>query len=112
MLAKNNRIPRSLFGELLRSSHYVNSGGFSLRFSFADTYNRPQIGISVSKKVSKSAVTRNTVRRRVYSLVHTILPRMKAGAYLFIAKPGAVSLKGESLNAELHNMLLEAGAIV
>jgi ribonuclease P protein component len=103
MLSKKTRIPRTLFSELIRSPKYANSANFSLRFAPL-TSPTPRIGVSVSKKVSKSAVDRNTVRRRVYSEVRPFLPKLKGGMFLFVAKPSALTLKGVVLSNEIQGL--------
>lgn len=104
-------MPRELFSELLIKSRYSNSPHFSLRYRLNDNY-KPKIGVSVSKKVSKSAVVRNTIRRRVYSSIEPFLENIGNGLFLFVAKPGSYKLKGESLSLEIKTLLIEAGLIV
>ena len=106
MLPKSRRMPRELFTELLTKSQFVNSPHFSLRFRLSSENAR--IGVSVSKKISKSAVVRNSIRRRVYSSVQTLTPNLPKGLFLFVAKVGAASTKGEKLASELENLLKQA----
>ena len=49
---------------------------------------KTQVGFSVSKKVGK-AVTRNRVKRRLRAACVPLLPRMKPGLYIFIARQPA-----------------------
>ena len=102
MLPKHKRIPREDFGPLLASRIFVHSPHFTLRVA----PGRGLAAVSVSKKVSKKAVERNRVRRRVYSVLKDLLP--SRGLYLFVAKSGAVSAKGEALQHEIRNLLKEA----
>ena len=105
MLPKNQRVPRKLFSELLLGSSYINSPLFSLRFVSSSPIKETRIGVSVSKKISKSAVVRNTVRRRVYSAASKFFKKFPNGVFLFVAKPGAEKLKGEKLMMELAKLL-------
>jgi len=59
--------------------------------------------ISVSKKVSKKAVVRNTVKRRVRPILRKINP--KPALYLLIAKPGSENIKGKELEEELIRLI-------
>ncbi|MEK7227514.1 MAG: ribonuclease P protein component [Patescibacteria group bacterium] len=59
--------------------------------------------ISVSKKVSKKAVIRNTVKRRVRAVLRDL--KLKPATYVFIAKPGAENLKGKTLESELIRII-------
>lgn len=111
MLPKNRRIERSLFSELLKTGRYANSAHFTVRFS--PSYDsQAKIAVSVSKKVSKLAVTRNTVRRRVYAALSPILHTLPSYLFLIIAKPGAERVKGEELKIELKELFKSIEAIV
>lgn len=72
---------------------------FSLRVSPSD---KVEIIISVSKKVSKSAVVRNTIKRRLRPLSKKLF--LKPAKYLLIAKPGVENLKGKILEDELYKL--------
>lgn len=102
MLPKSRRIPRGLFKPLLESRKYFDSAFFSLRVASSDI---PRVAVSVSKKVSKSAVIRNKVRRRVYSAARDLIPILTNKLFLLIAKPGAEKIKGQSLKKELAELL-------
>jgi ribonuclease P protein component len=104
MLPKKSRIPRKLFTELLSGSRFVHSPFLTLRFK-ALTNSSSKAGVSVSKKVSKSAVIRNTVRRRIYATVAPMLKETKNYLFLFVAKPGVQNIKGENLSKEILKLL-------
>lgn len=107
MLSRKNRISRKVFSELLLNSKYINSPEFSLRYVVGGTVSRPQIGVSVSKKISKSAVVRNTIRRRTYSVMDEAVQELSRGLYLFVAKPGSEKLKGKKLKDEIKKLVLK-----
>ncbi|MEX0919418.1 MAG: ribonuclease P protein component [Parcubacteria group bacterium] len=103
MLPKSKRIPRKAFKPLLDSKRYFNSEHFSVKV--ADS-KETKIAVSVSKKVSKSAVIRNKVRRRVYSILKDIIQIIKPNLYLIIVKAGAQNVKGEKLKKELSLLMV------
>jgi ribonuclease P protein component len=112
MLSKSQRIPRSEFQNIAKQGRFIASTHFSLKYSPSTSSTRQsaisprtQIAVSVSKKVSKSAVVRNRTRRRAYSALRDLLPHLKPGMYLFMAKVGADKLKGDVLRLELANLL-------
>ena len=105
MLPKKSRISRELFSKLLLDSKYINFPTFSLRYLNNSEIKETRIGVSVSKKVSKSAVVRNTVRRRVYTTTSSLFKNFPSGFFLFVAKPGAEKLKGEKLKEEIKKLL-------
>ena len=111
MIPKKSRIPRELFTELLSGARFVHSEHFTMRFRIVQ--NGPsRVGVSVSKKISKSAVVRNSVRRRVYDSVYPLLVTLSGCLFLFVAKSGAQNLKGEKLKSEMQALLSEARQIV
>jgi ribonuclease P protein component len=103
MLPRQSRLPRAAFAELLTSRSFFNTPNFTLRIGKAEG-DSPRVAVSVSKKVSKSAVVRNTIRRRVYSALPP-LGSVKPGSYLLMAKSGAAKIKGENLSREIALLL-------
>jgi ribonuclease P protein component len=75
---------------------------FSLRISPSPSL---KVVISVSKKVSKLAVTRNLVKRRVRAVLRPLLSSLKPASYLFIARSGAETIKGKALEQEFSKLL-------
>ncbi len=67
--------------------------------------NQKRVGFSVNKKVGV-AVTRNRVKRRLRECVRPLLPEMKNGLYVFVARPSAAECSYEKLSASVL-MLLE-----
>ncbi len=110
MLPKKKRIPRILFKKIISSKLGGYSKYFSIRYSEPDN-TEVRFAVSVSKKVSKSAVIRNKTRRRVYSAAASLLPSLKNGLYFISVKAGAESLKLEDIKAELQKMLLKNGFV-
>jgi len=112
MLPKNHRLPREFFFKLLEDSQYVNSPAFSLRFSKKLVFNKPRVAVSVSKKISKSAVVRNAMRRRTYTALQPLISQLSPKAFLFVAKSGAEKLKGDKLKKEIEKLLKESKSFV
>ena len=59
--------------------------------------------ISVSKKVSKSAVIRNTIKRRIRPIIKKL--KLKPAKYLIVAKPGAEKIKRKELEKEISGII-------
>jgi ribonuclease P protein component len=106
MIPKKFRIERKEFPALLSSRNFFHSDYFILRTS-SSFDNKPHVGVSVSKKISKKAVVRNTIRRRVYAVVFLELSRLKSNLILVVAKPGADKIKGETLKKEINNLFIK-----
>jgi ribonuclease P protein component len=68
MINRANRFNnRNELLSVLRKGKNVRAEGFSVR---SKPSNQPKVAVVVSKKVSKQAVTRNRIRRRLFEVVH------------------------------------------
>jgi ribonuclease P protein component len=66
---------------------------------------QPRFAVVVSKKVAKTAVTRNRLRRRVYEFVRTTSPSLPAIEAMFIMQKGASALSAAQLREEVLLLL-------
>ncbi len=68
-----------------------------------------QMGISISRKVSKRAVIRNRIKRRIRAAFRHLLPRMTSGwKLIIIVRPQAVECDYFQLLQELEQLLTNA----
>ncbi|MBP7018276.1 ribonuclease P protein component [Candidatus Saccharibacteria bacterium] len=68
MINRANRFNnRNELLSVLRKGKNVRAEGFSVR---SKPSSQPKVAVVVSKKVSKQAVTRNRIRRRLFEVVH------------------------------------------
>jgi ribonuclease P protein component len=68
-----------------------------------------QVGISISKKVSKRAVVRNRIKRQLKAIVHTFLPRLEPGLRLVIVvRSDALTCDYWQFLQELEYLLVKA----
>ena len=102
MLPKSRRIPREIFKSLSRSRNSFHSQNFLLRVAPS---LEARIAVSVPKKVSKKAVIRNKLRRRIYLAIRELFSTIKPGLYSVIAKPGAEKIKNQDLKDELSRLI-------
>lgn len=72
--------------------------------------NTPRIAVVVSKKVLKSAVGRNRIRRRIYELFRGELPYLepRCDIVCIITSAEVRSLESQVLKAELKGLLTDA----
>jgi len=82
MLPKNNRIGRAEFESIIRSGKRIHSPIFILYIQKTEG-NDKRFGFSVSKKISKSSVQRNKLRRQGYSVIRDQIKHIKDG-FLFV----------------------------
>lgn len=70
MLAFRNRFHgRGTIRTVLRTGRVIHTDYFSLKYTTNPRLRTPRFAVVVSKKVQKSAVGRNRIRRRVYELL-------------------------------------------
>ncbi|BAW96089.1 ribonuclease P protein component [[Synechococcus] sp. NIES-970] len=68
-----------------------------------------QVGISISRKVSKKAVVRNLIKRRIRHACRTLLPSLEPGWQIIIAvRYGATECEYEHFLQELKRLLIQA----
>lgn len=69
--------------------------------------SKPRVAVVVSKKVIKSAVGRNRIRRRVYEYIHSILPLIHPQADIVIIVTSAEirTIPYDQLSSEIHSLL-------
>ena len=98
------RLSRRAFTTYFKIGRRFQTPALTLVYSPTDTL---AVAAVVGKKVSKQAVGRNRIRRRIYAgmrrsfTVHTIT----TGTYILIAKPAAATYSRAALAAELVTLL-------
>lgn len=68
-----------------------------------------QVGISISKKVSKRAVVRNRIKRQLKAIVRQLLPRLESGLRMVIlVRSEALTYEYGQFLQELEQLLVKA----
>jgi ribonuclease P protein component len=71
-----------------------------------------RIGISISQKVSKRAVVRNQIKRRLKAILRQLLPNIAPGwQIVIVVKPGSVQCGYEQFLQELKQLLIQSEVI-
>ena len=65
---------------------------------------RLQVGFSVSRKVGNS-VERNRIRRRLREQFRQLMPSLKNGLYVVVAREAALGASSEALSAALRTLV-------
>jgi ribonuclease P protein component len=92
MLPKENRLPGHAFILVKKRGRTLRSKNLTLKVLGERGEDPSRIGIIISTKVSKKAVVRNKIKRRIKESVLKILPKIKNGFdIVLIAKPMAVN---------------------
>ncbi len=104
MLSKSRKIDRNTFKTFVGRPFIVHSPIFSLSLYKHDGLSR--FSVLCSKKVSKLAVVRNRLRRRVYRTLELLLPQIHDGFFCIISiKKEAKDLDREDLENHLKDIL-------
>lgn len=95
----------------LHTSHPASAGVKTAALPIGESQILPEtlIGISVSQKVSKRAVVRNRIKRRIRAAFQQLLPQIPPGWRLIIGvRPQAVQCEYGQFLQELKQLLADA----
>lgn len=103
MLSRSQRLTRAQFENYFKTGKRYHTKHLQLIYSPTTNCSA---AVVVGKKVSKKAVTRNSIRRCLYGVVYrSCVAKEKAGVYIIIAKPTVRILTR-------HELLAEAQALI
>lgn len=113
MLAVQHRLRQQLdFQRVFKEGKVVYSGLFFLKFC-PNSLNKSRVGFIVDTKVSKKAVLRNIIKRRMRAAAEKNLNRIKKGFDLvFVAKSDSKGAGFREIKNELEILVEKAGLIV
>lgn len=107
MLPKKRRVSKQVFKELRKSQSFVLP---NLTLRVTNLLGDSQIAFVVSKKIAKTAVLRNKLRRRGYNATRKITSRLKDGkAFIFYIQQGCTNLSTNDLSKEIEKALGQKG---
>lgn len=88
----------------------LRSQNMTLKYIHNPRRKTSRFGVVVSKKVLKSAVGRNRIRRRIYEVLRHDIAGMKPGYDIvcFVAHATIRTMPADELKAQLTNMITEA----
>lgn len=103
MLPKNHRLRlKNDFDRLFKEGKFAGQAFLTLGYS-KNQLNISRLAIIAGKKVSKKAVTRNSIRRKISEIIRLNLMNIKTGFdMVFIAKP---EIKGKKYK-EIETVIL------
>ncbi len=106
MLPKKHRLSKTADVNLTTAKgRSFFSQSFLIKFLNQTGLDQPKITVITSVKVSKSAVTRNRLRRIIRQVVHEYIDQIKPGSYVFIVKKTAVPVNSANLRKEIITAL-------
>jgi ribonuclease P protein component len=111
MLASKYRFhgPHSL-RFVYRNGETAHSHICKIKYVYSKNREEPRFAIVISKKVHKSAVGRNQIRRRFYEVIQRQLPYIKKGVQVvvIVVSGEALSLTIDEANENLQQLFHEA----
>ena len=102
MLKRGERLSRTQFALFGHKGRRVHGEGISLSFSSHPTLH---CAVVVSKKVSKSAVRRNRLRRQVYAQLQSVKQSGKTGVFVFVLKPESEKMTSAQFRGAVKNLI-------
>lgn len=106
MLPKTNRLTRLDVETLKKQGHKLNSNSFLFLYLVGDD-NTSKFGVLVSKKISKNAVYRNTLKRKIMRALAEGLSQSGGVRCLFIMHRDSVSRSQDELDKEVRAALVK-----
>ncbi len=110
MLPKPKRLSTKAFKEIIDTGKYLHNPLFLFR---SVSFQGPsKFSVSVPKKVAKTAVLRNKIRRRIYSVLNKLFPEFKDGIQaILIAKPDILKASFKELSTEIKEFFGKTGLL-
>lgn len=104
MFAQKNRLNRAAFTDTYTRGRRVHTPGLLLVYLNTPMRN---VAVVVGKKVAKSAVARNRLKRQLYAALYEI--NMISGHVVVVAKPAARAYSYARLKTEIITALDRVG---
>jgi ribonuclease P protein component len=101
MLKKTERVSRATFLALYKGGRKIHSANLTIAIATTPTFHG---SVVVSKKVSKLAVVRNTIRRRIYAELQTLRIK-KPATYIVMVRPSFAALSRKDAQTELRELI-------
>lgn len=99
MLAKTNRLTTTQFDQFFHTGKRFHTKQYTVIYAPHPTFHG---AVVVGKKVDKRAVVRNTLRRRIYSLLYRTLKLSgETGVFIVLTKPAITQLTRKELQTQL-----------
>ena len=107
MLPKSKRLNTSLFGNIIKKGQPFHGQFLIIKTVKTSTLSR--FAISVSKNVSKHAVTRNKIKRRIYSIIKKLESRIFDGFNVIITvKKGIDKVSYKDLQFDIEKTFVKS----
>lgn len=98
---------------VFKNGETVRSRVLTLRYTKNSHRKRSRFSVSVSKKVLKSAVKRNRIRRRMYEAIRLVLPEISrvSDIVFIVTSAELLTMEYPALEASVTRCLVDAGLL-
>lgn len=109
MLSLNNRLKKTTdIRKVFKNGRFLKEGFLILKTA-KNNLNKSRFGFIVSQKVSKKAVVRNKIKRKMRGIVRKELKEIKTGTdNLFMALPGLEKKDFSAIQETISSLLKKA----
>jgi ribonuclease P protein component len=101
MLPKSERLDTKRFNEIIASGRNINAGGFYIKFLSSE---KARFAVVVSKKITKSAIKRHFIKRKVFNVLREIKQVFPVSDYIVFVGKESVDFDKEKWVEDLKNM--------
>lgn len=91
------------FSRVFSKSKRIQNQQFTLLLHYSKAAQSPRLGLVVSKKVDKSAVKRNRIKRLIRESFR-VKKQLKSADYVVMAKPGVSNLSNQLITESLNQL--------
>lgn|SRR5574343_624259 len=110
MLPKSKRLNTELFGDIIKKGQSFHCPFLILRAVKSDESSR--FAITVPKKVAKTAIERNRIRKQIYTIIKDFEGRIMVKVnVVLIAKAGLEKLSYQDISKEINNIFVKSSLI-
>jgi ribonuclease P protein component len=106
MIPKKNRLTKAFFRETHARPTLLRGGHLALSRYFDEMFTHPRIAVVVSKKINKSAVGRNRIKRRILAILKELITQIPIReALVFRVHSKLEQISYDELRAEITQLL-------
>lgn len=94
-----------------KNGHVSRTKHVTLKTTINPRRNTPRVAVVVSRKISKRAVYRNRIRRRIYEWFRSELEALpsKVDIVIIVTSPDIITMSAAELRDTLHTVVGRAG---
>jgi len=109
MLSRSQRLSVEQFDCVMKKGRLFHSTLFTLRL----LCDQNEVGIAAvaPKKMAKTAVERNRIRRKIYEAVRPMCIRIRKCHMILLAKPGVSVAKQKDISEDIGRVFVKSGIL-